>query len=49
VQTPRIPQEIDDALRSEWDNSTGMLAAQGLAGATRFSGGKGRHGDFGDI
>lgn len=41
--------QIADALRSEWRNSSGMLTAEGLAGATRFSGGKGRHGDFGDI
>ncbi|MCC7411278.1 MAG: crotonase/enoyl-CoA hydratase family protein [Gammaproteobacteria bacterium] len=41
--------QVADALRSEWRNSSGMLTAEGLAGATRFSGGKGRHGDFGDI
>lgn len=40
---------IEDALRSEWDNSAGLLAEEGLAGAMRFSSGKGRHGDFGDI
>jgi len=40
---------VGDALRAEWKNSAGMLAAEGLAGATRFSSGKGRHGDFGDI
>jgi enoyl-CoA hydratase len=38
-----------DALRSEWENSVAMVAEEGLAGAARFSGGKGRHGDFGDI
>lgn len=41
--------QVADALRSEWENSAGMVAAEGLAGAMRFSGGKGRHGDFGDI
>ncbi len=40
---------VEDALRSEWHNSIGVLAEEGLAGATRFSSGKGRHGDFGDI
>lgn len=40
---------IMDALRSEWENSVAMVAEEGLAGAARFSGGKGRHGDFGDI
>lgn len=40
---------IGDALRAEWENSAGMLVAEGLAGATRFSGGKGRHGDFDNI
>ncbi len=38
-----------EALRSEWENSVAMVAEEGLAGAVRFSGGKGRHGDFGDI
>jgi enoyl-CoA hydratase len=42
-------QSVDDAMRSEWCNSIGMLAEEGVAGATRFKGGKGRHGDFGDI
>jgi len=41
--------QVEDALRSEWNNSIDMLAEEGVAGATRFSGGKGRHGDFGDI
>ena len=40
---------LDDALRAEWENSAPMLAAEGLAGAARFSAGKGRHGDFDDI
>ncbi len=40
---------LEDALRAEWENSAPMLAAEGLAGAERFSAGKGRHGDFDDI
>jgi enoyl-CoA hydratase len=40
---------LEDALRAEWKNSAPMLAAEGLAGAARFSAGKGRHGDFDDI
>jgi enoyl-CoA hydratase len=40
---------LEDALRAEWENSAPMLAAEGLAGAARFSAGKGRHGDFDDI
>lgn len=40
---------IDEALRSEWKNSVGILAGEGIAGAMRFRSGKGRHGDFGDI
>ncbi len=40
---------LEDALRAEWENSAPMVAAEGLAGAARFSAGKGRHGDFDDI
>ena len=38
-----------DALRLEWENSKGMVEAEGAAGAARFASGKGRHGDFGNI
>lgn len=38
-----------DALREEWRISRDQVAAEGKAGAARFAGGKGRHGDFGDI
>lgn len=38
-----------DALRQEWKISRDMVAAAGQAGAARFAGGKGRHGDFGEI
>lgn len=40
---------VIDALRSEWNNSIGALTTEGVAGAARFSRGKGRHGDFRDI
>lgn len=39
----------DEAMRSEWRNSVGALSAEGVAGATRFRSGKGRHGDFSEI
>jgi len=38
-----------DGLRSEWACSSGMVEREGAAGAARFAGGKGRHGDFGAI
>ncbi|WP_322865357.1 crotonase/enoyl-CoA hydratase family protein [Aquicoccus sp. G2-2] len=37
------------ALQAEWAQSKAMFAEEGAAGAARFAGGKGRHGDFGDI
>ncbi|MDQ2089337.1 crotonase/enoyl-CoA hydratase family protein [Marimonas arenosa] len=37
------------ALRQEWRGSRDMVTLEGAAGAARFAGGKGRHGDFGDI
>jgi enoyl-CoA hydratase len=37
---------IRDALRSEWEGGRDSLVREGLAGATRFAAGKGRHGDF---
>jgi enoyl-CoA hydratase len=37
-----------DALRAEWRNSKDVLKAEGIAGAARFSGGRGRHGRFDD-
>ena len=40
---------VEDGLRSEWDNSVSMLVEEGIAGAERFSGGKGRSGNFDDI
>lgn len=41
--------QIEDAMRSEWNNSISMLAEEGVPGASRFSSGKGRHGDFDEI
>ena len=38
-----------EALRQEWAISRDMVAAAGQAGAARFAGGKGRHGDFEDL
>lgn len=40
---------VADGLRTEWGNSVDVVATEGLAGATRFSSGKGRHGDYDDI
>jgi enoyl-CoA hydratase len=34
------------ALESEWNNCSGIFKAEGAAGAARFAGGSGRHGDF---
>jgi enoyl-CoA hydratase len=38
-----------EALRQEFDGSVSVLAAEGIAGAARFAGGKGRGGDFNAI
>jgi len=40
---------VREGLESEWSTSAGIVKAEGIRGATRFSQGKGRHGDFGDI
>jgi enoyl-CoA hydratase len=37
------------ALESEWATSSGIVTAEGMAGARRFAAGRGRHGDFRDI
>ena len=37
---------IRDALVQEWHNSRSVLEAEGIAGASRFSSGEGRHGKF---
>jgi enoyl-CoA hydratase len=42
-----LPQP--EALRSEWWCSSEFVEKGGAAGASRFAGGKGRGGDFGDI
>ena len=36
-------------LESEWATSSGIVKAEGIAGALRIAAGRGRHGDFGDI
>ena len=38
--------EVREALHSEWTISAAMVAEEGVAGAQRFSAGRGRHGDF---
>ena len=40
---------VRDALRKEWYNATEALKHEGIAGATRFVSGRGRHGDFSKI
>ena len=40
---------VRDALRKEWYNATEALKNEGIAGATRFVSGLGRHGDFSKI
>lgn len=41
--------QMDAALQTEWHNGQDCLSAEGLAGAARFAGGKGRHGDFSSL
>ncbi len=41
--------DMRDALIQEWYNGRPALVAEGIAGATRFKDGLGRHGDFGKI
>ncbi len=40
---------VREALESEWQNSHGIVDAEGIVGATRFANGKGRHGDYEEI
>lgn len=40
---------VRDGLINEFECSKGIIVAEGIAGARRFSGGKGRSGDFTDI
>jgi len=40
---------VADGLRAEWAISAAMVVTEGVAGATRFAAGHGRHGDFGEI
>lgn len=41
--------EVREAMAVEWETSTSVFQAEGLAGAMRFASGKGRGGDFSDI
>ena len=40
---------VREALRREWENGVGVVRSEGIAGAGRFIGGKGRHGGFSDL
>jgi len=40
---------LQAALKSEFENGLSALEGEGIGGAARFAGGKGRHGDFSDI
>ena len=40
---------VAEGLAHEFENSKGMVVAEGIAGARRFADGKGRSGDFSDI
>ena len=40
---------VGAGLESEWATSSGIVKAEGIAGAQRFAAGRGRHGDFEDI
>jgi enoyl-CoA hydratase len=40
---------VREALIQEWYNGREALVTDGVAGASRFAGGLGRHGDFGKI
>jgi enoyl-CoA hydratase len=42
-------KRIRDGLRTEWEISKDVVVKEGIAGAARFSSGKGRHGKFDDI
>ena len=42
-------RSVREAMQYEWYNGIPAFVAEGAAGAGRFSAGKGRHGDFGDI
>jgi enoyl-CoA hydratase/carnithine racemase len=37
---------LRDAMRQEYEGSLAALRREGVAGATRFAQGKGRHGDY---
>ena len=41
--------DLDQAMRNEFEGGKTPLSAEGLAGANRFSSGRGRHGDLDSI
>lgn len=41
-------RSFEDAMRFEFENGVQVVASESVDGAARFSGGAGRHGDFGD-
>jgi enoyl-CoA hydratase len=47
IETYGVP--VREALRREWSNGVEAHFKEGAAGATRFAGGLGRHGDFAKI
>jgi enoyl-CoA hydratase len=47
VETRGLP--VRDALAVEWRNGVEAVRAEGVAGAARFAGGVGRHGDFREL
>ncbi len=47
LETHGMP--LRDAMRREWANGVEAHFVEGASGAGRFSAGKGRHGDFGEI
>jgi enoyl-CoA hydratase/carnithine racemase len=40
---------LAEAMQREWSNGAPILASEAIEGARRFSGGRGRHGDFSDL
>jgi len=47
IRGPGLP--IRDAVVQEWEDGREAVRSGGIAGAAKFAGGLGRHGDFGKI
>ena len=45
----QVNLDIKQGLEYEWNNSKKVVSKEGIKGATRFTGGLGRHGDFKNI